>query len=345
MRLSKELKIGAIIVAALVALIAGAQYLKGNDLLNRSKTFYGVYNQVSGLAPGSPVISQGFQVGQVKQIEWHKQHAGKLLVTFTISNPDFLCTKDSEARIESMGLMGGIAINIINGSSTAYAQGGDTLSTGVETDFMGEVSSQLAPLRNKTESMIASIDSVMTIMESLLKEDARPNIDESFVSLRKTLASLENTSNSLDGLISSESVRLKSIFANVDNITSKLSANGDQLSNAIQNFSDISDTLVKANVASVVTNAAEAVKSTSEIMEKINVGEGSLGLLINDDSLYNNLTQASASLDDLLDDMQAHPKRYVSFNLIERKEKDFKLSKKELEQLKKLLEEDANGNQ
>ncbi|NNC83398.1 MAG: MCE family protein [Flavobacteriales bacterium] len=337
MRLSKEFKIGAIMIAAVAALFIGVQYLKGNDLFNRSRVFYGIYNNVSGLAEGSPVTINGLQVGQVKSIRFIDSQSGHLLVSFVVTNKDIQFSRDSKAHLQSPELMGGTNVAILFGNSIEMAQSGDTLETSAEQGLVDAVNAQIAPLRAKTESMVASIDSVMTVMEVLLREDARPNLEKSFVSIRKTLESLESTSNRLNNIMASESERLSAIFANVESITKNLEENNDELTTILGNFAQISDTLAKADIARVIAQTGTALESTSSILAKIDSGEGSLGMLINNDSLYRNLEMASNNLDALLEDIRVHPKRYVSFSLIERKEKQLKLTKREVQQLQEIL--------
>lgn len=324
-------------LATIAALVIGVQYLKGNDIFNRSKTFYGIYSNVAGLAEGSPVTINGLQVGQVKSIRFIDSQSGNLLVTFVVTNKDIEFSRDSKAHLQSPELMGGTNVAILFGKSSALAQSGDTLDTSAEQGLVDAVNAQIAPLKAKTESMVASIDSVMTVMELLLKEDARPNLEKSFVSIRKTLESLENTSDRLNNIMKSESARLSSIFQNVESITKNLSDNNEELTNILENFSQLSDTLVKADIARVMSETANAVESASTILNKIDKGEGSIGLLLNNDTLYTNLERASENLDALLEDIRVHPKRYVSFSLIERKEKQLKLTKKEVQQLQDIL--------
>ena len=324
-------------VAAVAALFIGVQYLKGNDILNRSRVYYGIYDNVAGLAEGSPVTINGLQVGQVKSIRFIDSQSGNLLVTFVVSNKDIQFSRDSKAHLQSPELMGGTNVAILFGKSSEMAQSGDTLNTSAEQNIVDAVNAQIAPLRAKTENMVASIDSVMTVMEVLLREDARPNLEKSFVSIRKTLESLENTSNKLNSIMSSESQRLSSIFQNVESITGNLEANNEDLTKIIQNFSQISDTLAAADLANVIAETSEALKSTATILTKIENGEGSMGMLINNDTLYNNLESASANLDALLEDIRVHPRRYVSFSIIQRKEKELKLTKKEVQQLQDIL--------
>jgi phospholipid/cholesterol/gamma-HCH transport system substrate-binding protein len=286
------------------------------------------------------VTINGFQVGQVSDIQLYDPVPGTVVVTFIITNDDLEFSDDTQAHIESLDFLGSKTVSLKLGSSGMLAESGDTLSVSIEVGLMDEVNRQLAPLKLKTESLIASVDSVMAVTNALLREDARPNLKKSFESIRRTLASIEHTSESLDGLLMEQKGRLASILVNVESLTGNLSESNQDLTNIIKNFSSISDSLVKADVANVVGQASEAISSTALIMDKINRGEGSLGLLLNDDSLYNHLNTASDNLDALLEDIRLNPKRYVSFSLIERKDGDLKLGRKDIEKIKEELNKD-----
>jgi len=340
MKLSRELKIGLIMIAAIAALVLGTQYLRGNDIFNRSRTFYSIYNNVNGLTVGSPVTVNGFVVGQVKHIRLLQVKDATILVTFDIKDHDFEFSRDSKAYLESTDIMGSMAIAIQFGEGTAMAQDGDTLNADAEQGLVDAVNAQFAPLKDKTESMITSVDSLVTILNQVMRTDGQPSLEKSFASLSKTMESLESASNKLDNLVGTESVRLKKILVNVESISSNLAENSAELDNILNNFSMLSDTLAQSNIAGVVRNAEEAVGNAARIMEKIDMGEGTLGELINNDSLYHNLDQAAANLDALLEDVRLNPKRYVQFSLIGRKDKGTKLTSKELDQLRDLLKEE-----
>jgi phospholipid/cholesterol/gamma-HCH transport system substrate-binding protein len=292
---------------------------------------------VGGLVVSSPVTINGFQVGQVSDIQLYDPVPGSVVVTFIVTNDDLEFSDDTQAHIESLDFLGSKTVSLKLGSSDKVAESGDTLTVSIEIGLMDEVNRQLAPLKLKTESLIASVDSVMAVTNALLREDARPNLKKSFESIRRTLESIEHTSESLDGLLMEQKGRLASILVNVESLTGNLSESNQDLTNIIKNFSSISDSLVKADVANVVGQASEAISSTALIMDKINKGEGSLGLLLNDDSLYNHLNTASDNLDALLEDIRLNPKRYVSFSLIERKDGELKLGRKDIEKIREEL--------
>ena len=337
MKLSKEIKIGATMIAAIAALVMGIQFLKGNDIFSSSRTFYGIYDEVSGLNNSSPIMVNGLKIGQIKEIELSERHPGKILVTMAITNGDLFIPKDSKAHLESLDLLGSKGIAIQIGLVEEQAQSGDTLFSSIENGLMNEVNKQIAPLKIKAEALLSSMDSLMAVADDLLREDARPNLEKSFESLRNTLASIERTSNSLDGVLKEQNVRLGNVLKNLESLTGNLNSSNEDLTNIIKNFSMLSDTLVKANVSKVVLEAAETLTSASSIMDKIEKGEGSMGLLINDEALYNRLNSAADNLDALLEDVRLNPKKYVSISLIERKDRDKELSKKEIEQIKEAL--------
>jgi phospholipid/cholesterol/gamma-HCH transport system substrate-binding protein len=339
MNLSKEIKIGATMVAAIAALIIGIQFLKGIDIFVNSRTFYGLYDQVDGLNSSSPVTVNGLKIGQIKEIELSTSHPGKVLVSISVTNRDFVFPRDSKVHLESLDLLGSKSIAIVVGKSQELAQDGDTLMTSMENGIMNEVNKKIAPLKIKAEGLLSSMDSVLAVVDDLLRKDARPNLDKSFESLRRTLESIERTSNDLDGVLKEQNVRLGNVLKNLESLTGNLNASNADFTNIIHNFSMLSDSLVKADVAKVITEAAETLGTASEVMEKVNKGEGSMGQLINDDELYNRLNSASDNLDALLEDFRLNPKKYISISLIERRGGDYELTKKDLEKIKESLKE------
>ncbi len=319
-------------LAAIALLVIGINYLKGGNLFSRTSTFYGVYDHVSGLTPNNPVLVNGFRVGQVTDIELFDQRKGNVLVTFSVDQKKFNFPSDTEARIQSTDLLGSKSLVLKLGQSQTMASSGDTLSVGIETDLMNAVSEEMRPIKLKTEKLLGTIDSVMTVTEELLRVDAKPNLSKSFESIRRTLESLENTSSNLDGLLSSEKGRLGNIFQNLESITANFAKNNDKLGNTISNFSSISDSLVSADIGGVVIDAAKAVDQVASIMEQINSGNGSLGLLLYNDSLYTNLASASDNLDLLMEDMRLNPKRYVQFSMFGKKQQ-YQLTTKDKEEI------------
>jgi phospholipid/cholesterol/gamma-HCH transport system substrate-binding protein len=309
-KLSKEVKVGLLVTAALMALFWGLNYLKGIDLFTADNKYYAVYEQVDGLVPSSDIILSGVKIGQVNRIQFFPDRSGRILATLLVDKAVFV-GKESTARIISADLLGGRAIEIILDSKSEPAADGDTLRSEVQTTL----SDQVMPIKDKAESLIQSLDSLATTLKNVFNAETQNNLNSSLINLNKTLKSIERTSTSIDEMVSSDNGKLKKMIGNLESITANIKNNNEQLSNALRNISLITDSLAKSNLATTINNANNAIKETGHILEKINKGEGSMGMLINNDNLYNALDKSANDLDKLLIDIKQNPKRYIHFSV------------------------------
>jgi phospholipid/cholesterol/gamma-HCH transport system substrate-binding protein len=321
LKISKELKVGILVTVAIGLFIYGFNFLKGKNLFSTERKFYAIYQNINGLVEANSVNINGFKVGQVRKIEFMPGNTGRILVTMAITNDNIRIPAGSVARIET-DLLGSASIQLLMGQGNIYAQSGDTLKADIEEDLKKAVDRRIAPLQAKVEGLIGSIDSVVVVVQAILNEDARTNLTASFEGIRNAIGTLEKTSLRLDTLIASEKHKLSSIFTKIESISSNIAANNDKLTNVINNFSAISDTLRKAKFRETIDNANNAIGQTASIIEKINRGEGSMGMLINNDSLYKKLDKSAADLDKLLIDLRVNPERYMHFSIFGRKDRN-----------------------
>ena len=319
--MKKEVKVGLLVTVGMVVLLVGFNFLKGKNFFSKTRKFYAIYTNIDGLVEACPVQMNGFKVGQVSNIRLYSSASDRILVTLLISNKEINIPKNATAMIISSDLLGSKAVQLILGSSTEYAQNGDTIMSAIEDDLKQSVDKRIAPLQKKAEGLISSIDSVMVVVQAILSKDVRNNLTQSFEGIKNAIASFEKTSLRLDTLIVSEKHKLITIFSKIESISINVANNNDKLTNVINNFSSISDSLAKANIKSTIDNANIALHQASLIMNKVSKGEGSLGMLINSDSLYKKLELASTNLDKLFINMKDHPKRYVHFSVIGKSDK------------------------
>jgi phospholipid/cholesterol/gamma-HCH transport system substrate-binding protein len=315
LKIKKEIKIAIVFIATLALLYWGINFLKGRDFFNKERIYYAVYNQVNGLVVANPVLVNGFKVGHVKKMYFHPDNSGRIMVEFIINNSDLEVPVNSIARLFSSDLLGSRAVEIQLGNSTTLAQDGDTLKTFVQATLGEEVNVQFQPIKQKFEAVMLSIDSVLVIIKGIFNENTQKNLEQSFESIRYTIQNLEHTTYNIDTLVVTQRVKLANIIGNVESISLNIKKNNDKITNIITNFSNISDTIAKAKIASTIDNASKSLKQFAEIMEKVNRGEGSLGMLINNDSLYNNLNGASKQLNELVEDVKLNPQRYVNISI------------------------------
>ncbi len=311
MKISKEVKTGILVVIAIALCVYGFNFLKGKDIFSSRDIYYAVYPQVGGIVEANPVQLNGFKVGRVKKIEL-LDSTGRLLVTMAISDQNLRIKKGTVARIVSSDLLGAKAIELVMGNSVEYVKDGDTLTSDIEASLQESVNASVKPLKDKAEKLIGSIDSIMVVVQAVLDKTTRDNLSQSFDNIKHALETFDRTAMRLDTMIASERYKISNIFSKVESISTNLANNNDKISDAIRNFASISDTLAKANLTKTIENANNALGQASSVMEKINKGEGTAGLLVHDRKLYDNLTAASGSLDSLLKDMNDHPKRYFS---------------------------------
>jgi phospholipid/cholesterol/gamma-HCH transport system substrate-binding protein len=315
MAIRKEVKVGAIVLSAIIVFYFGINFLKGKDFFSNEKRAYAVYDRIEGLSPSNIVQVNGLKAGFVRDIKLLPDHSGRIVVTMLIKN-EMKIPRNSVAQIYSTDLLGTKGVRLLFGNSTEDIQNGDTLNSDIQKSISEEVSAQVAPIKMKAENLLASLDSVATILRDVFNEKTKQNLKNSFASISTSLHSMESLTGNLDTVMRRSSGKIKSIIDNIEFITSNLKNNSEHISNAIENIANISDTLRKANLAETIENTKKTLEQTANIFDKVNKGKGSLGMLINDDSLYVNLNSTAQSLDALIKDLKTNPKRYVHFSFI-----------------------------
>ena len=310
------IKIGIMVIFAIIIFIWGISYLKGKDIFNKDNYYYVVYKDINGLTASSAVMVNGYKIGQVTNIILH-QDSTEYLVAEIMVNSKFNVRKGAVAQIYSTDLMGTKAIRLLYGKGNSYYKDGDTLPGTVEGDLMEQVNMEILPLKKKAESLIGSIDSAIVMFRAVFNEKTQENLRKTFASLKNTVANLESSTMVIDTLMASESSRISHILANVDSISSTLKNNKDEISNIIENFSAISDSLAKADIAKTLMQVDTALLQFNKILATVNEGDGTISQLLHNDTLYMNIENATYHLNRLLRDMHENPKRYVNFSLID----------------------------
>ncbi|MDA9563651.1 MlaD family protein [Flavobacteriales bacterium] len=345
----KEIKIGLVVISSIAILVFGANFLSGDGNPFAPKNiYYAVYKNISGLSENNNIVLHGLQVGKIRSIELlPTADNSEIIVSFVIDNPSVKIPIGSQAQIESLDLLGTKVIALQFNDTLAFHVPGDTIRGDIEQDLEDQVSAQLAPLKDKTDELLGSIDSAVTIVQTILNKDARENLSASFQSIKRAIETFETVALRLDTMVADEQVRLSGILINIESITGNVKRSNEDITNILANFESISDTLAKANIAQTVLSANSALSEVSDVFEKVNAGEGTLGMLVHNDTLYEHVEAAAKDLDLLLWDMKAHPERYVHVSVFGKRNKgdlDF-LSKEERAVLQKILEEQKkNGD-
>lgn len=315
MKIANETKVGLLAAIALAILIIGYSFLKGNDVFSRDNTYYTLYERVDGLTVSKPVLVNGYQIGRVSKMELMED--GRIRTELKVSRA-YSIPSNTVAKITSTDLLGGKAIVFELGDSPKYAQSGAFLDAGVQKNIM----EQVEPIQKKAEDIAAVLDSVLSSINNTINADFQRDFNRSIHSIANSLKNIEGITSQLDALVGVERVRVSDIMANVASITKNMQQNNEQITSLLTNLNEISDQVARANVATTIEAANQAMGDFQRIVERINAGEGSVGLLLNDTALYDNLRNASLSLDELIIDLKERPGRYVHFSVFGRRDRD-----------------------
>ena len=314
LKISREFKVGFFIVLAIALFYWGFNYLKGTDIFASSKMFYAVYDNTEGLTKAKAVQINGFQVGLIDDIYFHPDGSGRLIVKLKMEL-DYPLPEDTRAMIHSSGLLGERNIQLIIGSSSNLLLAGDTLQSDIEGSLGDAVNAQVAPIKAKAEKLLGSLDTAVTLLTGFLSADTRDNFKRSFESLNQTFIRLDNSSAILEEYLEDNQANFGKFAENLASISENLKSNNANITAVLSNLNAVTDSLKRVNIAQTFAKVGHAVGELDEVMAKINSGEGSLGQLINNKELYNNLEDASSSLDRLLLDIKYNPNKYLQFSV------------------------------
>jgi len=308
LKISREVKTGILVLLGIILFIFGFNYLKGQNLLGSSKTYFVVYENVEGLAPSTPVTINGLGVGKVISIKFKEDGSGKLLVELLIDN-DFEFSKNSTAQLYDTGLIGGKAIAIVPVYDNAgIAENNSTLQGSVKTGLTDALANQLTPLQGKIEKMLTSADMLLANLNDVLDETGKKNLKASIAGLSETLNSFKGTSNTLNQMMKTNQSKINTVLTNAETASNDLTV--------------LTGALSKSDLAATLNNLETTLANFNSIMGGLENGEGSMGKLLKDDALYNNLEGATKELEALLKDVKLHPNRYT--RILSKKEIPYK---------------------
>lgn len=306
MVLKKEFKVGLLAIAALLIVYFGVDFLKGSDVFNPARKYYAVYPNIDGLTQSNPVMLNGFQVGLVRKIRLYPEHQGKVFVELEI-NKDVMVGDSAQAILSNNGLLGGKMI-LLNPGFVATPRKNDTLISSMAPGLGSMLEDKAEPVVNQLTHLIASIDHFVQAFE--------PTIGK----LNNTLEAVESLSHSSDGLVKNSQADIKAITANLQKLSSSLGETEKEFQTLLKKMNRFGDSLNKAELAATIHSLRKTTDELNKTMIGLNEGKGTMGKLMKSDSLYRNLNASSASLNALLVDFKANPKRYVHFSVFGKKE-------------------------
>ena len=295
---TKEIQIALVAIVGVVVLFFGLQFLKGMSLFSDEDVYYASFDDISGLSASSAVFANGYQVGVVKGIE-HDFSTGNTVAALGLDKR-MRVPKGTTAKIET-DMLGNVKVSLVLAEDRSSAMAvGDTLTGGKDVGMLDKAAKMLPAI----ESALPKFDSILDKLNTLLADPALAN---SLHNADKVTANLTVTTSQLNTLIAGLNDKLPGMMDKADGI--------------LDDTGKLTHDLSELDVAATMARVDATLENVRQMTEKLNSDEGTLGLLMRDPSLYNNINSTVRSADSLMIDLREHPKRYVHFSIFGKKDK------------------------
>ena len=298
-KFSKEIQIALVALVGIVVLYFGLQFLKGMTLFSNDNRYFVKFKDVSGLSVASPIFANGYRVGVVETIEFNYENTGEIVASIGVDK-NMQVPKGSRAEIAT-DLMGNVKVQLVLGNvADGVVAPGDTITGGQQVGAMGKAADMIPTI----QQMLPKLDSILASVNTLL---ADPAIASSLHNVDQITANLSRTSQDLSQLSAQLNHQMPQMLKNADGVL----ANTNQIT---KNLSDL-------DIATTMTSVNTTLKNVEQMTATLNSKDGTLGLLMRDPGLYNNLNATMIHADSLMIDLKQHPKRYVHFSIFGKKDK------------------------
>lgn len=345
MKISKEIKTGIIAIFAITLLVLGVNFLKGNSFFGGDDIYYAYFANSGGVVPSGSVIVNGVEVGKILSVDLTNEQDStrKVKIAFNIQDRNFRIPRAAKVEVGALDFFTKAMI-IQPGSdlSKGYYNPGDKIQGYVSVDIISQVKSYVEPINQKLQKMMGSVDKVIGSISAFWDTTATSSLEGSMQEVKLAIERFGHVAVEVEDLVKTERVQLHNILANVDGITTNLKLSNEKITAIIGNAKRITDDLVSADFKSVVGDAQKTIKSLNDMLKNAEEGKGTLGMLLNDQKLYDELVNTNKELQNLVKDLELHPERYIHFSVLGAKTKGVPINASEEKKLRKLLDSIPN---
>ncbi len=319
MKISNETKVGALTAIAITLMILGYSFLKGRSLFKTGNYIYAKFNDVKGLQVSNSVFVNGFQIGNVIEIENTDANLTDILVAIKL-NTNYNIPDNSVASIKDNPL-GSPQMEIKLGNSKVFLKKGATIPSENSLGMFSALTNQLTPTTDQLKATLKELESTLKNINSIFDPKSKSNLQDAIANINKTTLMLAESTTSLNKMLEKQNGSIAKSMDNVNSITANLAKQNEKIDATLSNIKTTSENLSQADLKGSVASFKKSIDNLNGVISKMNSTEGSLGLMMNDKNLYNNLNNSVRSANILLDDLRAHPKRYLNFSVFGKKDK------------------------
>lgn len=295
----KELKIGVIMLIAIGSVIWGVNFLKGRNFFSNTKRYYVIYDDINGLVEANGVFIKGYKVGHVSDINFSDRTLTKLSVILAIES-DILIPEGSKARIYSIDLLSNKAVELVFSNSKQYLKAGDTLVADMEIS----VAKQLEPYKIQLYHLLNSSDSLSNSILRIFNASTISNLRTIFNNIKVTSEALASNSD-----------YLTASFDNIESITQNLKDNNKRINKIVKNLDILADSLSHLQISISINKLNQTLDESQRLLTNLQSGQGTLGKILINDSLYYSFMKSVADMDSLINDIKTNPHRYIHMSL------------------------------
>ena len=307
---SKRIKVALLCISAVLIFVIGANFLKGVNIFHKKTYYYCVMDNATNIQQNTAVMLAGYKIGQVQSTKLISTCPPRICATIMLSEKVDI-PNDSRFISMSPGLLSSQVLSLEMGVSRTFYHNGDTLPFSVQAGMLDGIDE----MKGQISNVLASVDTIGMELKDLLHKEGGGE------DLKGILANVEEATAHLNTILGQNETKVSHLVTSLERFGKTLDEASPQLTNILDNFDRISDTVAKADIAAVITNANKTIKEVETLVAKVNSGEGTVGNLVSDDAIAKKVDDTVNSLNELLKDLKAHPKRYVHFSLFGKKDK------------------------
>lgn len=340
MKYKKEIKTGILAILAIVLLVLGINFLKGSSFFGGDDIYYAYFSNSGGVTAANSVVVNGVEVGKVMEVKITNDEDSlrKVEMKFSIQDKSFKIPKDSKITVGAIELLSKGMIIQPGTVEAGFFNPGDKIQGETLVDIFSQVKLYIDPINVKLQKLMGSVDEVVNSFSAFWDTTATESLSGSLHDVQIAIHRFGEVAKDLQDLVKDEKVRIHNIFVNVESITDNLKASNEKITSLIGNVDRITDDIASADLKKVMGSAQSAIDKFTLILNDINEGKGSIGKLAKDDKLYDELVKSNKSLQDLLNDLELHPERYIHFSVFGRKSKGVVLKPSQEKKLIQVLD-------
>ena len=309
MKISKELKAGAIAVLSIVAFVVMFQFMRGKNMFTRDNTYLVQYENVDGLKRSSEVQINGMKVGQVDEIIPKTEENGKIyFLVILLVDPDFKFSKNSTVEITEPGFMSSKILKINAAYDDPIAQDGDMLKSSVKRSMLESLGGEVGPISDQLKQVLKTVDSLGNNANKIFDDQNRREIAMLLTNLNQVAKALQTTAHQANALISSNHPKMNRVLDNADKVMLTTNA-------AVGKYGQLAESIDTQKLNETIASLDATIGKLNGVVSSIERGEGSLGKVMKDEQLYHNLQESTRNLNELLKDVKENPKRYVNISV------------------------------